>query len=711
MRGRYHAAQNAVTRRSAVRRRALALPCRGLLALDLSGGFLHNAGVSGRDPYRATFESHEDALLLLQNGRITDANESANRLLAGVGATLSGLELAALSPPVQPDGRSSIESLQQKLGAALADTPQRFRWVYLRPGGGVVHADVRLTKLDLPGDGDGDGPTLRALVREEDKEQRRLYALAVDMLGVAGLDGRFRELSPSWERTLGFTREELMSRPYADFIHPEDKARTLSDNDTFSTGARTLTYENRYLCKDGSYRWLEWNAMLALDEGLVYFVARDVTRRKTAEQSLRESEEKMRSLFEGIPQFVMLLDKNGRLLSMNRMLPGFTVETVLGRMIYELIPASHHDTVKQALAHVLETGKSRRYDLGSSASDGSPIWYTSYVSAMRTDGEVTGLLVVTENITERRRAEQARKESEARFQAAVEASLDSFMALSPERDAAGNVIDFVLTGLNARAATVLAMPRETLLGRRLRELLPGTDGEELLRRYLRVVQTGKAVEEEFLVSGVGSAHRTWTHHQIVPLHDGVAATMRDITDRKRLEEQLRQSIERLETYAEELEGKNQMLAQENEERERIASVLRQQQDAIRALSTPIIQAWDGVLALPIIGVLDSGRAAQIMEKLLAEIVRTRASFAVLDLTGVEEVDAPTLDHLLQVARAASLLGSCCLISGISPEIAQAMAALGSEANTFETFAELQDALRHALFVTGARLPRRRRRSS
>ena len=120
-------------------------------------------------------------------------------------------------------------------------------------------------------------------MREEDKEQRRLYALAVDMLGAATLDGRFKELSPSWERTLGFSRQELMARPYLEFIHPEDKARTLSETDTFSTGAQTITYENRFLCKDGSYRWLEWNAMLALDEGLVYFVARDVTRRKTAE--------------------------------------------------------------------------------------------------------------------------------------------------------------------------------------------------------------------------------------------------------------------------------------------------------------------------------------------------------------------------------------------------------------------------------------------
>lgn len=176
----------------------------------------------------------------------------------------------------------------------------------------------------------------------------------------------------------------------------------------------------------------------------------------------------------------------------------------------------------------------------------------------------------------------------------------------------------------------------------------------------------------------------------------------DITERKLLEARLRESVEQLKGYAEELEEKNKLLAEENAERERTEHELRRQQAVVSALSTPIIQAWEGVLVLPIVGALDSTRASQMMEKLLAEIVRTRARFAVLDLTGVDTVDTSTVAHLLNVARAAGLLGSRCLVSGISPAIAQTMVSIGSDADAFMTFGQMQDALRYALVHEGVR---------
>ncbi len=120
-------------------------------------------------------------------------------------------------------------------------------------------------------------------------------------------------------------------------------------------------------------------------------------------------------------------------------------------------------------------------------------------------------------------------------------------------------------------------------------------------------------------------------------------------------------------YAEEL-GRQEPDARRGEQLngERTASVLRQQQEAIRALSTPIIQAWEGVLVLPIIGALDSVRAiTDIMEKLLGEIVRTKAHFAVLDPTGVEDEHADGRPPV-PGGPGRGLLSSRCLVSGISP---------------------------------------------
>ena len=111
----------------------------------------------------------------------------------------------------------------------------------------------------------------------------RFFALSIDMLCVLGFDGYFRRLSPSWERTLGHTLEELKARPFIDFVHPDDRMRTLNQNGQVRGGEHALSFENRYLCKDGSFRWLLWNARPDPAERVIYSVARDVTARKEAE--------------------------------------------------------------------------------------------------------------------------------------------------------------------------------------------------------------------------------------------------------------------------------------------------------------------------------------------------------------------------------------------------------------------------------------------
>jgi PAS domain S-box-containing protein len=112
----------------------------------------------------------------------------------------------------------------------------------------------------------------------------RFFAVAVDMLCFLDFDGYFKRLNPAWERTLGFTREELMSKPFIEFVHPDDRERTLNQNRDVRGGGRALSFENRYLCKDGSYRWLRWNAAPDLSEQVIYSVARDVTESKDAEE-------------------------------------------------------------------------------------------------------------------------------------------------------------------------------------------------------------------------------------------------------------------------------------------------------------------------------------------------------------------------------------------------------------------------------------------
>ena len=124
-------------------------------------------------------------------------------------------------------------------------------------------------------------------------------------------------------------------------------------------------------------------------------------------------------------------------------------------------------------------------------------------------------------------------------------------------------------------------------------------------------------------------------------------------------------------------------------------IARQQQEMLE-LSTPVVQLWEGIVALPLIGTLDSARTQVVMESLLQTIVDTRASIAIIDITGVPTVDTLVAQHLLKTVAAARLMGAECLISGIRPQIAQTIVHLGVDLNEVITKASLADALGVAL---------------
>lgn len=139
-------------------------------------------------------------------------------------------------------------------------------------------------------------------------------------------------------------------------------------------------------------------------------------------------------------------------------------------------------------------------------------------------------------------------------------------------------------------------------------------------------------------------------------------------------------------------------------------VIRRQQAEMLELSTPVVKLWDGVLAVPLIGTLDSARTQVVMENLLQSIVDTNSSVAIVDITGVPTVDTQVAQHLLKTVSAARLMGAQCIISGIRPQIAQAMVHLGVEFGDVVTKATLADALAHAFRQLGCTVTKQAPRS-
>ena len=124
-------------------------------------------------------------------------------------------------------------------------------------------------------------------LRQAHEPLDRFFTLSLDLFCVAGFDGYFKRLNPAWPETLGWTEEELLARPFLDFVHPDDLEATKREAAKLAQGATTASFENRYRCADGSYRWLQWMAVPEVSGAQIYAVARDITSAKDTEARAR----------------------------------------------------------------------------------------------------------------------------------------------------------------------------------------------------------------------------------------------------------------------------------------------------------------------------------------------------------------------------------------------------------------------------------------
>jgi rsbT co-antagonist protein RsbR len=163
-----------------------------------------------------------------------------------------------------------------------------------------------------------------------------------------------------------------------------------------------------------------------------------------------------------------------------------------------------------------------------------------------------------------------------------------------------------------------------------------------------------------------------------------------------LEEGLRVFIGELRDGQREREEAATALARAQEDIDAKLTLIEAQSREIRALSTPILDVWDDVLAVPLVGTLDHARTLEITEKLLQRVVERRARWSLIDLTGVDEVDEATADHLVKLARAVALVGGRCVVTGVSPQAAQIFVSLGHGLGELRCLPNLKEGLRHCL---------------
>ena len=276
-------------------------------------------------------------------------------------------------------------------------------------------------------------------LRRLSAESARFWELSTDLLCTAGFDGYFKRLNPAWERTLGWTLEELRSQPFLDLIHPDDREQTeLEAASLTATGYETRNFENRYRCKDGSYRTLLWAATTMPDEELIYATARDVTEQKRAQEELRESEQFLDSVLENLTSMVFVKDAEElRFLRLNRAgeeLLGYARDEVIGKNDYDLFPErearffTDKDREVLASAEVVDIPEEEI----ATAENGSRTLHTRKIAVRDDRGEARYLLGISEDITDRKIAELAAESARTEAERANRAKSEFLSRMSHE---------------------------------------------------------------------------------------------------------------------------------------------------------------------------------------------------------------------------------------------------------------------------------------
>jgi PAS domain S-box-containing protein len=244
-----------------------------------------------------------------------------------------------------------------------------------------------------------------ASLRQKTEELDQFFNVTLDLLGIANTDGYFLRLNPAVERVLGYTREEVMAQPFFEFIHPDDVDRTREAVSILASQQKVFFFENRYRCKDGTYRWLQWSSAPA--GNLIYAAARDVTEHKELQEKIRKAAEEWQATFDSVRDLVMILDKEFKIVRVNAATISFfnlPLEGIVGNHCYTLMHGTNEPVEICPLSQVMKTKTHEETEL---YDDKAKAWFHVSVDPILDDkGEITRAVHTVKDITERKRAEQ-----------------------------------------------------------------------------------------------------------------------------------------------------------------------------------------------------------------------------------------------------------------------------------------------------------------
>ena len=452
---------------------------------------------------------------------------------------------------IHPDDRSTILALFQEGIDTKSENCVEYRfqhaqghYIWLETAGKVL--------LDHEGEVVGAILVNRDITKRKtlDEKQKSFFSLSVDMLGIANAEGYLVDINDAWESSLGWSIEELLSKPYLNFVHSDDREATIQMADKLMNGEKVYSFINRYLCKDGSHKWISWNSSPNTEGNLIYFVARDVTKQIHKEKALKErvihSESFLRSVIDNI-QGVVYRCKNDK---------EWTME-YLSKRCFDLTEYNAEELIansKVSFSSLVSDMQRNRM-----LSQNNPVYEHEYLITTKSgeekwvldrgrkifseDGQAIAREGILTDVTERKQLEEQVIESQRLYQSVVDTQQEMVCRYLP---------DTTLTFVNDAYCRAFGKSSQELLGQKYLMFIPPEHHEDELASLKRLYPAHPSDTREFEVidSNDNTHWQEWT--DVAVFNESgelkeIQGTGHDITKRKQAEDEMRRQSNRTET--------------------------------------------------------------------------------------------------------------------------------------------------------------------
>ena len=387
-------------------------------------------------------------------------------------------------------------------------------------------------------------------LKESEEKFRSLAEESPNMIFIYG-KGTVLYANKKSAEIMGYAREEFYA-PDFDFqtlIAPESKEVVRQNLAKHMQGQAVPPYEYSLITKEGKRVEAILATKLISYEGefAILGISTDITERKRAEEALRESEEKWRSLAQYAPNMVFTTDTEGIIQFINRTIPGLSLEDVIGKSVFDFTRPDGVDMVRERMERVIRTGEAGGYEI-QGLEDVDPRWYVVRVGPMKHEGQVVGLTWILTDITARKRAEEALKTSERKFRTVIESSpMGMHMyRLEPDRR-------LVFEGANPAADKILGIDNSQFIDKTIEEAFPSSAETEIPERYRLAAEKGTPWHAEQITYEDERVKGAFEVYAFQTAPGKMTAMFLDITARKRAEKALKESEGRFRQLAENIQ--------------------------------------------------------------------------------------------------------------------------------------------------------------